>query len=115
MPCTCQSTAGQQQVSNIYIYLHLLTIYYYYHYVFRPTPTIHWRKDGEDALKYRAVTESFGKILKIKEATKADQGTYHCDAENQMGSTHRSFHVHVEGTSFQRVFSPIVQKEFEIT
>ncbi|XP_077308363.1 neural cell adhesion molecule L1-like protein isoform X3 [Lithobates pipiens] len=61
-----------------------------------PTPTIHWRKDGEDALKYRAVTESFGKNLKIKAVTKADQGTYHCDAENQMGSTHRSFHVHVE-------------------
>lgn len=86
--------------------MHLLIIYYYYDYVFRPTPTIHWRKDGEDALKYRAVTESFGKILKIKEVTKADQGTYHCDAENQMGSTHRSFHVHVEGKSFQRVFGP---------
>ncbi|KAM5148419.1 neural cell adhesion molecule L1-like protein isoform 2-T2 [Mantella aurantiaca] len=60
-----------------------------------PTPTIYWTK-GEDSLKYRIVTESFGKILKIKEVTKEDQGTYHCEAKNQMGSTHRNFYVHVE-------------------
>ncbi|XP_072277156.1 neural cell adhesion molecule L1-like protein isoform X2 [Pyxicephalus adspersus] len=61
-----------------------------------PTPTIHWRKEEDDSLKHHIETESFGKILKIKKVTKEDQGTYHCEAKNQMGSTHRSFHVHVE-------------------
>ncbi|KAM9324473.1 neural cell adhesion molecule L1-like protein [Gastrophryne carolinensis] len=61
-----------------------------------PTPVIQWQKEGEESLRHHISVESFGKILKIVDVSKEDRGIYRCEAQNDMGSSHRSFHVHVE-------------------
>uniref|UniRef100_A0A674K1U0 Neural cell adhesion molecule L1-like protein n=1 Tax=Terrapene triunguis TaxID=2587831 RepID=A0A674K1U0_9SAUR len=61
-----------------------------------PTPHLNWIKVGRDLPKDRAVTESFGKILKIEEVSAADEGTYECTASNSVGKAKHEFQVHVE-------------------
>ncbi|XP_043407509.1 neural cell adhesion molecule L1-like protein isoform X8 [Chelonia mydas] len=61
-----------------------------------PTPHLNWIKAGRDLPKDRAVTESFGKVLKIEQVSAADEGTYECTASNSMGRVKHEFQVHVE-------------------
>nr|XP_025040150.1 neural cell adhesion molecule L1-like protein isoform X5 [Pelodiscus sinensis] len=61
-----------------------------------PTPHLNWIKVGRDLPKDRAMTESFGKILKIEQVSAADEGTYECTASNSVGRAKHEFHVHVE-------------------
>uniref|UniRef100_A0A8C4YHL2 Cell adhesion molecule L1 like n=1 Tax=Gopherus evgoodei TaxID=1825980 RepID=A0A8C4YHL2_9SAUR len=61
-----------------------------------PTPHLNWIKVGRDLPKDRAVTESFGKILKIEQVSAADEGTYECTASNSVGRAKHEFQVHVE-------------------
>ncbi|XP_065406874.1 neural cell adhesion molecule L1-like protein isoform X8 [Chrysemys picta bellii] len=61
-----------------------------------PTPHLNWIKVGRDLPKDRAVTESFGKILKIEQVSAADEGTYECTASNSVGKAKHEFQVHVE-------------------
>ncbi|KAM3915225.1 neural cell adhesion molecule L1-like protein isoform 1-T2 [Leptodactylus fuscus] len=61
-----------------------------------PTPTKEWRKEGEESIKYRAVVEGHGTLLKIKDITKDDEGVYICDATNEMGAAQQRFRVIVE-------------------
>ncbi|XP_074860930.1 neural cell adhesion molecule L1-like protein isoform X1 [Carettochelys insculpta] len=61
-----------------------------------PTPKLKWIKIGRDLPKDRAVTENFGKILKIEQVSAADEGTYECTANNSVGIAKHEFHVHVE-------------------
>ncbi|CAJ0931519.1 unnamed protein product [Ranitomeya imitator] len=61
-----------------------------------PTPTNKWQKDGEESIKHRVIVEGHGTQLKIKDITKDDEGVYTCEAENEMGSDQRMFHVLVE-------------------
>ncbi|XP_040262582.1 neural cell adhesion molecule L1-like protein [Bufo bufo] len=61
-----------------------------------PTPINDWRKEGEESIKYRAIVEGHGTLLKIKDITKDDQGVYICEAKNEMGSDQQRFHVLVE-------------------
>ncbi|XP_038265991.1 neural cell adhesion molecule L1-like protein isoform X6 [Dermochelys coriacea] len=61
-----------------------------------PTPHLNWIMAGRDLPKDRAVTESFGKVLKIEQVSAADEGTYECTASNSMGRVKHEFQVHVE-------------------
>nr|XP_048713056.1 neural cell adhesion molecule L1-like protein isoform X3 [Caretta caretta] len=61
-----------------------------------PTPHLNWIKAGRDLPKDRAVTESFGKVLKIEQVSAADEGTYECTASNSVGRVKHEFQVHVE-------------------
>ncbi|XP_067398758.1 neural cell adhesion molecule L1-like protein isoform X3 [Emydura macquarii macquarii] len=57
-----------------------------------PTPHLNWTKTVGD----RAVTESFGKVLKIEQVSAKDEGIYECTASNSLGRAKHEFQVHVE-------------------
>ncbi|KAM4650624.1 neural cell adhesion molecule L1-like protein isoform 2-T5 [Discoglossus pictus] len=61
-----------------------------------PTPQISWLKEDEELISGRAVTENYGRVLTIKEASEEDQGSYQCVAHNRHGSAHHEFQVQVE-------------------
>uniref|UniRef100_A0A8C8VIM3 Cell adhesion molecule L1 like n=1 Tax=Pelusios castaneus TaxID=367368 RepID=A0A8C8VIM3_9SAUR len=61
-----------------------------------PTPHLNWIKTVGYLPKDRAVTESFGKILKIEQVSAEDEGTYECTASNSLGRAKHEFQVHVE-------------------
>ncbi|MEE6501930.1 hypothetical protein FKM82_004357 [Ascaphus truei] len=82
-----------------------------------PTPRISWRREGVELPRDRAVTENHANILKVKDASEADHGTYHCVAHNYLGTVQHDFHVHVEepprwkkkpGSSVHNVGSSVV-------
>ncbi|XP_029449318.1 neural cell adhesion molecule L1-like protein isoform X2 [Rhinatrema bivittatum] len=61
-----------------------------------PTPKLEWRKIGGDLPKHRVMTENYGKILKVKNVSEADGGTYRCIASNHIGTAQHEFHINVE-------------------
>ncbi|XP_032066487.1 neural cell adhesion molecule L1-like protein [Thamnophis elegans] len=60
-----------------------------------PTPHLTWRRINKTSI-FRGVAENFGKVLKIEQVTKDDEGTYECVASNDLGETKHEFKVRVE-------------------
>lgn len=76
-----------------------------------PTPHLSWVKLTGSLPRDEPETENFGKILKIEQATAADEGTYQCTASNPMGRAKHEFHVHVEGAEYALLSLLILNRE----
>ncbi|XP_030064382.1 neural cell adhesion molecule L1-like protein isoform X2 [Microcaecilia unicolor] len=61
-----------------------------------PTPKLEWMKIGGDMPKNRVIIENHGKIIKIKNVSEADHGTYRCIASNHIGIAQHDFRIHIE-------------------
>nr|XP_033782422.1 neural cell adhesion molecule L1-like protein [Geotrypetes seraphini]XP_033782423.1 neural cell adhesion molecule L1-like protein [Geotrypetes seraphini] len=61
-----------------------------------PTPKLEWMKIGGELPKNRVMTENHGKIMKIRNVSEADHGTYRCIASNHVGRAQHDFRIYVE-------------------
>ncbi len=70
----------------------------YYSFVFRPEPVL-WTKDGGELPDVeRMIVE--GRDLIITTLNKTDNGTYRCEASNQLGTNRDEFTLYVYGKYF---------------
>lgn len=69
----------------------------------KPTPTVEWVKDDvtlKNSSHFNIKAEDDKHTLTIVGAGPADSGTYKCTANNQGGTSTRTFNVNIEGENF---------------